>query len=48
MVVSVLLDNPVWVGLLVALVVLILFGYLLMRRTVEGLREGYRDGQRRE
>ena len=48
MVVSVLLDNPIWVGLLVALVVLILFGYILMRRTVSELRGGFQDGQRRE
>ncbi len=47
MVVSVLANNPVWVGLMVVLIVLVLFGYLLMRRTVLGLREGYREGQGR-
>ena len=48
MVVSVLANDPVWVGLVVVLIVLVLFGYLLMRRTVIGLREGYRESQRRD
>lgn len=43
-----LFNDPVVLGLIVILVSLVFFGYLLMRRTVMGLREGYRDGQRRE
>ncbi|ATW89875.1 hypothetical protein halTADL_3173 [Halohasta litchfieldiae] len=41
-------DDPVVIGLIVLLVAFVFFGYLLMRRTVLGLREGYEDGQRRE
>ncbi|MFQ3475314.1 hypothetical protein HKK80_03500 [Halonotius sp. F2-221B] len=40
--------DPVLIGILVVLLLFVFFGYLLMRRTVLGLREGYRDGQRRE
>ncbi|MEA1932625.1 hypothetical protein [Halohasta litorea] len=47
MVVS-LFDDPVVLGLIVVLVAFVFFGYLLMRRTVMGLREGYEDGQRRD
>jgi len=47
MVVS-LFDDPVVLGLVVVLVGFVFFGYLLMRRTVMGLREGYEDGQRRD
>jgi len=43
-----LFDDPVVVGLIVILLAFIIFGYLLMRRTVMSLREGYEDGQRRE
>ncbi|MFW5974362.1 MAG: hypothetical protein ACOC0Z_05515 [Halohasta sp.] len=43
-----LFDDPVVLGLIVVLVAFVLFGYLLMRRTVMGLREGYREGQRRD
>jgi len=43
-----LLTDPVLVGILAVLLVFVFFGYLLMRRTVLGLREGYRDGQRRD
>jgi len=41
-------DDPVVIGLVVLLVAFVFFGYLLMRRTVLGLREGYEDGQRRD
>jgi len=41
-------DDPVVIGLIVILLVLVLFGYLLMRRTVMSLREGYEEGQRRQ
>jgi len=47
MVVS-LFNDPVVLGLIVVLVGFVFFGYLLMRRTVMGLREGYEDGQRRD
>ena len=43
-----LLTDPVLLGILAVLLAFVFFGYLLMRRTVLGLREGYRDGQRRE
>lgn len=36
----------VFVLLLLFLLGLFFFGYLLIRRTLMGLREGYRDGQR--
>jgi len=47
MVVS-LFNDPVVLGLIAVLVAFVFFGYLLMRRTVMGLREGYEDGQRRD
>lgn len=37
----------VFVLLLLFLLGLFFFGYLLVRRTLMGLREGYQDGQRR-
>ena len=43
-----LFGDPVVLGLIVLLVGFVFFGYLLMRRTVMGLREGYEDGQRRD
>jgi len=43
-----LFDDPVVIGLVVILLVFVIFGYLLMRRTVLSLREGYEEGQRRE
>jgi len=43
-----LFDDPIVIGLIVILVTLIIFGYLLMRRTVMSLREGYEDAQRRD
>ncbi|MFC6615241.1 hypothetical protein ACFQAS_09815 [Halopenitus salinus] len=38
--------DPVFIGLLLALIGLFLFGFLLVRRTLLSLREGYEDGQR--
>jgi hypothetical protein len=35
-----------FVIILVALLGLFFFGFLLVRRTLTGLREGYEDGQR--
>ncbi|WP_185903260.1 DUF7859 family protein [Halonotius terrestris] len=41
------LTDPVWLGLMAVLLLFVFFGYLLVRRTLLGLRDGYRDGQRR-
>ena len=41
------LTDPVWIGMMVVLLLFVFFGYLLVRRTLLGLRDGYRDGQRR-
>ncbi|SNR42604.1 DUF7859 family protein [Halorubrum vacuolatum] len=38
--------DPLFVLLLLALLGLFFFGYLLVRRTLIGLREGYEEGQR--
>ena len=38
--------QPLFVLLLVGLLGLFFFGYLLVRRTVMGLNEGYNDGRR--
>ena len=38
--------QPLFVILLVSLLGLFFFGFLLVRRTLTGLREGYEDGQR--
>lgn len=39
-------TDPVFVGLLIALLVFVFFMYLLVRRTLMGLREGYEKGRR--
>ncbi|EMA61492.1 MULTISPECIES: DUF7859 family protein [Halorubrum] len=38
--------EPLFVVILVALLGFFFFGFLLVRRTLTGLREGYDDGQR--
>lgn len=38
--------QPLFVVLLVGLLGLFFFGFLLVRRTLAGLREGYEDGQK--
>jgi len=38
--------DPLSVNILVSLLGLFFFGFLLVRRTLAGLREGYEDGQR--
>ena len=38
--------DPVFVGILIVLLLFFFFGYLLARRTVLGLREGYEEGQK--
>ena len=40
-----LLVQPLFVLLLVGLLGLFFFGFLLVRRTVAGLNEGYNDGR---
>ncbi|WP_162832761.1 MULTISPECIES: hypothetical protein [Haloferax] len=42
-----LAGDPVFVGLLVALLLFVFFGYLLVRRTLLGLSEGYDEARRR-
>ena len=39
-------GDPVFVGLVVALLLLVVFGYLLARRTLLSMREGYKDAYR--
>jgi hypothetical protein len=41
------LTDPVWLGMIAVLLLFVFFGYLLLRRTVLGLREGYQDGRQR-
>jgi hypothetical protein len=41
-----LLQDPVFVGLVVALLAFVFFVYLFVRRTVTGFREGIDEGQR--
>lgn len=41
-------QDPIFVMLLVAILVFALFMYLLARRTLMGMREGYRQGRRNE
>jgi uncharacterized protein YneF (UPF0154 family) len=38
--------EPLFVVILLALLGFFFFGFLLVRRTLTGLREGYDDGQR--
>ncbi len=38
--------GPLFVLILVGLLGLFFFGFLLVRRTLVGLREGYEDGKR--
>lgn len=45
-VVDFLARNPLFVVVLVGLLGFLFFMYLLVRRTVLGLREGYEEGQR--
>jgi hypothetical protein len=39
-------DEPVFVGLVVALLLFVFFMYLFLRRTILGMREGYDDAYR--
>lgn len=40
-------SNPIFTGLLVAMLAFVFFMYLLVRRTVLGLREGFDQGRER-
>jgi hypothetical protein len=41
-----LLDDPIFLGLVAIMLLLVFFAYLLVRRTLLSLREGYDDGYR--
>ena len=41
-------QDPIFVMLLIAILVLALFMYLLARRSLMGMREGYQQGRRNE
>jgi hypothetical protein len=43
---SSLLDDPIFLGLVALMLLLVFFGYLLVRRTLLSLREGYDEGYR--
>jgi hypothetical protein len=45
-VVDFFVQNPVFTGLLVVMLVFVFFSYLFVRRTLTGLREGYDQGRR--
>lgn len=44
---AIALDDPVFLFLVVALLVVVFVVYLLVRRTVLGFREGYEDTSKR-
>ncbi|WP_458188902.1 DUF7859 family protein [Haladaptatus sp. NG-WS-4] len=41
-----LLSDPVFIGVLVALLAFVFFVYLFIRRTLTGFKEGVQKGQR--
>lgn len=43
---SSLLEDPIFLGLVAVMLLLVFFGYLLVRRTLLSLREGYDEGYR--
>lgn len=43
---SSLLEDPIFLGLVALMLLLVFFGYLLVRRTLLSLREGYDEGYR--
>ena len=43
---SSLLEDPIFLALVALMLLLVLFGYLLVRRTLLSLREGYDEGYR--
>ncbi|EMA02730.1 hypothetical protein C439_09105 [Haloferax mediterranei ATCC 33500] len=46
-IVDFLVGDPVFTGLLVAILLFVFFAYLLVRRTLLGLSEGYDEARRR-
>ncbi|WP_191965405.1 MULTISPECIES: hypothetical protein [Haloferax] len=46
-IVDFLAGDPVFTGLLIVMLLFVFFAYLLVRRTLLGLREGYDDARRR-
>ncbi|ELZ76044.1 hypothetical protein C453_03509 [Haloferax elongans ATCC BAA-1513] len=46
-IVDFLAGDPVFTGLLVLMLLFVFFAYLLVRRTLLGLREGYDDARKR-
>ncbi|WP_170836881.1 DUF7859 family protein [Haloferax larsenii] len=46
-IVDFLAGDPVFTGLLLLMLLFVFFGYLLVRRTLLGLREGYDDARKR-
>jgi hypothetical protein len=43
---SSLLEDPIFLALVALMLLLVFFGYLLVRRTLLSLREGYDEGYR--
>lgn len=43
---SSLLDDPIFLGLVALMLLLVFLGYLLVRRTLLSLREGFDEGYR--
>jgi len=43
---SSLLEDPIFLGLVALMLLLVFLGYLLVRRTLLSLREGYDEGYR--
>ncbi|EJN59641.1 DUF7859 family protein [Halogranum rubrum] len=41
-----LVQNPIFTGLLIVMLLFVFFSYLFLRRTLTGLREGYDQGRR--
>lgn len=39
-------QDPIFIGLVVILLAFFFFAYLLVRRTVLGLREGFEEGKK--
>ncbi|WP_224270421.1 hypothetical protein [Haloprofundus salinisoli] len=46
-VVEALGNDPVFVGLVLAMLLFVFFMYLFVRRTVTGLQQGYQEGRQR-
>ncbi|WP_049916926.1 DUF7859 family protein [Halogeometricum pallidum] len=44
--VELVLSEPIFVGFVVFILLFVFFGYLFVRRTVMGMREGFDEGYR--